>query len=106
MDNTLSKPIIENTTGLLVGELGLEARNKVMDEFGIRRLEKFIKIPGSKPEYKNSFFFLNNMEDKTIYPIIKVVVDKNLPNKIGRKFYKVMKPAPVKNDMSGDVGSI
>lgn len=106
MDNTLSKPIIENTTGLLVGELGLEARNKVMDEFGIRRLEKFIKIPGSKPEYKNSFFFLNNMEDKTIYPIIKVVVDKNLPNKIGRKFYKVMKPAPVKNDMSGDIGTI
>lgn len=94
MDREISKPIIENTRGLFIGELGKEARQKVIEEFGIQHLSELIKLPGSSPEYKNSFLFHNLMQDKRIYPIIKVVMDKD-------KKYKVFTPVKESNESAG-----
>lgn len=72
MDNEISKPIIENTTALFAGALPTTARNKLIQEFSLQYLEDFLKLPGSELKYKNSFVLVNMMQDKTLYPIIKV----------------------------------
>lgn len=72
MDNQISKPIIENTTALFVGSLPTTARNKVIQEFSLEHLSDMLALPGSEVKYKNSFVVVNMMEDKELYPIIKV----------------------------------
>ena len=72
MDNQISKPIIENTTALFVGSLPTAARNKVIEEFSLEHLADLLALPGSELKYKNSFVVVNMMEDKELYPIIKV----------------------------------
>lgn len=94
MDKELAKPIIENTRCLFVGELGSEARKKVIEEFSIPFLEKLLILPGSKPEYKNSFVCYNMMQDKRIFPVIKVIMKKD-------KKYKVFTPVKESNEASG-----
>lgn len=99
MSKDISKPIIENTRGLFIGELGKEARLKVIEEFGLQNLERFIKIPGSSNKYKNCFMFVNNMEPRTLYPIIKVVMDPELGRT--KPKYKVLVPTKESNVMAG-----
>lgn len=72
MDNSISKPIIENTTALFVGSLPNTARKKLMDEFSLHHLEDELALPGSDIRYKNTFVLVNMMQDKELYPIIKV----------------------------------
>lgn len=76
MDNAISKPIIENTTALFVGQLPSTARNKLMHEFSLEYLEELLALPGSDTRYKNSFVLVNMMQDKELYPIIRVIFDK------------------------------
>lgn len=90
MDKEIAKPIVENTRCLLVGELGKEARDKVIQEFGIQHLEHLLRLPGSTPEYANSFVCHNMMQKRTLYPIIKVFLGK------GRKVF-----TPVKEGNAG-----
>ena len=94
MDKELSKPIIENTRCLFVGELGSRAREKVVEEFNIPFLEKLLTLPGSKPEYKNSFVCYNMMQDKRIFPVIKIIMPKD-------RRYKVFTPVKETNAATG-----
>lgn len=98
-NNKISQAIIENTRGLFIGELTLDAREVLMDQFGLRHLEGYIKIPGSKPMYSNSFAFINNMQKKQLYPIIKVVVPKEYGHTMPK--YKVTIPTGEKVAMAG-----
>lgn len=94
-----SKALIENTRGLFVGELTLDARNTVIEQFGLQHLENYIKIPGSSNRYKNCFVFINNMQKKSLYPIIQVEIrqDEN-----GRPVkYKVNTPVKESSVMGG-----
>ena len=75
MDNELAKPLIENTTGLLVGDLTDEARNLVLKSFHIEYLRDKLDLIGSRPEYKNTFLFFNKMQDRQLFPLLKVVLD-------------------------------
>lgn len=75
MDNELAKPLIENTTGLLVGDLTDEARNLVLKSFHIEYLRDKLDLIGSRPEYKNTFLFYNKMQDRQLFPLLKVVLD-------------------------------
>lgn len=68
-----SRSIIENIRCLLLGELTSDARKKVMDIFDIHELEPMLLKPGSDLKYKYSFALINKMQDKRLYPIIKVV---------------------------------
>lgn len=94
MDKELAKPIIENTRCLFVGALGKEARNKVIEEFGIPFLKDLLVLPGSKPEYANTFVCYNMMQTKRIFPLIKVIMDKD-------KKYKVFTPVKEENQATG-----
>lgn len=95
-----AETLIENTRGLFVGELTSDAREIVMEQFGIRHLEPYILMPGSKKEYKNTFFFMNNMQRKSLYPLIKVAIDEE-KWKPGH-MYKVLTPVKEGNTMAGN----
>jgi hypothetical protein len=75
MDNEISKPIVENTTALFVGSLPTTARNKLMKEFSLEYLDELLALPGSELKYKNSFVLINMMQDKELYPIIRVMFE-------------------------------
>ena len=98
-NKVLSQALIENTRGLFIGELTLDARKIVMDQFGIHHLERYIKVPGSSNRYKNSFVFINNMQDKKLYPIIQVEIER-LENGKPRP-YKVNTPVKEQSVMAG-----
>lgn len=98
-DADIAKPLIENTTGLFVGQLTLDARKIVMEQFGLHHLENYLKIPGSSNRFKNSFVFINNMQNKSLYPIIQVQIE---PGENGKpRAYKVNTPVKEKNVMTG-----
>lgn len=98
-DSHIAKPIIENTRGLFIGELTLEARTIIMEQFDLKHIENIIKIPGSSNRYKNCFVFVNNMQKKSMYPIIQVQLEED---ENGRpKKYKVNTPVKESNTMTG-----
>lgn len=98
-DADIAKPLIENTTGLFVGQLTLDARKIVMEQFGLQHLEDYLKIPGSSNRFKNSFVFINNMQNKSLYPIIQVQIEQGENGK--PRAYKVNTPVKEKNVMTG-----
>ena len=75
MDNSISKPIVENTTALFVGSLTESARKKLIQEFSLQYLEERLRLPGSDVKYKNTFVLVNSMQDKQLFPIIKVMFE-------------------------------
>ena len=97
--NPLSKPLIENTRGLFIGDLTLDARNIVIEQFGLQHLKDLIKVPGSSNRYKNCFVFVNNMQTKSLFPIIQVEVEQDEYGKF--KKYKINTPVKEGNTMSG-----
>lgn len=99
-NNKFATPIIENTRALFVGDLTFDARKVVMEQFGLQHLEQYIKIPGSSNRFKNCFLLVNNMQDKSLTPIIKVVIDPEKWNGKDKK-YKVLTPVKEKNAMGG-----
>ncbi len=97
----IAKPLIENTRGLFIGELTTDAREKVIEEFGLQHLKKYIKLPGSNVNYSNCFLFVNMMQKRELYPIIKVVIDPEFKKKYGKDKYKILTPVKEHNVMSG-----
>lgn len=98
-NDKLGAALIENTRGLFVGELTLDARKLVIEQFGIQHLEKYLKIPGSSNKYRNCFAFVNNMQKKNLYPVIQAQIEKG-PD--GRPLqYKVNTPVAESNVMAG-----
>ena len=100
-NNEFARPIVENTRGLFIGKLTQDARDEVIKQFGIKHLETLMMKPGSSPKYKNSFLFVNMMQDKTLYPIIKVVMNPSLEEEYGKKKYKILVPVKEQSVLSG-----
>lgn len=98
-DNKTARALIENTRGLFVGELTLDARKIIMDQFDLHHLEDIIKVPGSSNRYKNCFVFINNMQKKSLYPIIQVQIEDDGEGR--PKKYKVNTPVKERNVMTG-----
>ena len=99
-NNKASQALIENTRGLFIGELTTDAREVVIKQFGLQHLENYIKIPGSSNRYKNCFVFINNMQKKSLFPIIQVQLP--IDEKTGKPVkYKVYTPVKEKNVMGG-----
>lgn len=101
-NNKASQALIENTRGLFVGDLTLDAREIVMDQFGLHHLEKLIKLPGSSKRFKNSFVFINNMQLKELNAIIKIPIEEGANGK--PREYKVNTPVKEVNVMTGSKG--
>lgn len=72
MNRDTLRTLVENLKAIFVGELTADARELLLQNFDMKYLSSLIKIPGSAPEYKNTFLFINKMQDKQLYPIIKV----------------------------------
>lgn len=89
LDNNISKPLIENTRALLIGDLPAEARNEVIKQFDLEYARRMIEIVGSTEEYTNSFTFINKMQSDPLVPIIKLQLDKTKP----RNYYKQFTPS-------------
>lgn len=81
-NNEISKPLIENTTGLLIGDLTMESRETVIQQFDIQYLRDKILSIGSTKELQNAFLFVNKMQDRQLYPILKIVMDVNKKSKM------------------------
>ena len=81
-NNEISKPLIENTTGLLIGDLTMESRETVIQQFDIPYLRDKILSIGSTKELQNAFLFVNKMQDRQLYPILKIVMDGNKKSKM------------------------
>ena len=101
--NEKAKPLIENTTGLFIGELTLDARNALIEQFGLQHLADHIKLPGSAPKYKNCFVFINNMQNKKLYPILQIQFEKDEETGKPRE-YKVNTPVKEVNVLTGSSG--
>ena len=99
-NSKIAQKLIENTTGLFVGELVLDARNTIIQQFDLSHLADLIKIPGSTKQYSNCFVFVNKMQKKNLYPIIQVQIPTD-ENKGKPKQYKVNTPVKEQNVMSG-----
>lgn len=94
LDSTISKPLIENVRGLLIGDLPQEARDEVIKQFDLKQYEDLIMTVGSTEQYQNSFVFINRMEPEPVVPIIKFILD-------GDKARRYLAFSPSK-DMSGN----
>lgn len=68
----LCKSLIENTTGLFVGQLTADARNTVISKFGLEEYRDLFDYHCSDTKFKNSFIFFDKMRSDPAIPIIKV----------------------------------
>lgn len=73
--NPKAMPIIETTTALLVGKLNKATADLVIKYFDVSSKEGIIRFMSSRNEYLRHFLFINNMEPKSLTPIIKVQYD-------------------------------
>ena len=88
-DSPMTKALIENVTGLLIGELEPEAQDSVIKTFNLEDSRDLILSMGKGDLYKNSFVFINRMQGKALKPVLKVILAKN-------KKYKLHTPVRVK----------
>lgn len=96
LDNSISKPLIENVRGLLIGTLPKEAREEVIHQFDLEDKRDLLMKVGSSAEFANSFLFVNNMESNPVVPILKLILDEEKA-----KTHRYIAFTPTK-DMSGN----
>lgn len=92
LDNTLSKPLIENTRGLFIGLLEKDARESVVEKFGLERYEEVLEEMTIDSRFNNSFLFINKMQARPAVPVVKVILDPD-------KKYKLFTPVAQSNSM-------
>lgn len=73
LDNELSRPIIENITGLMIGSLERGAINTVVKRFDLYDYVDLIEDINVEDRYVNSFIFINRMEQRPAIPVLKPV---------------------------------
>lgn len=82
ISNPKAMPIVENTTGLLLGRLAKPTIELIIKYFNADYKEGVIRHMARNNEYNRSFLFINNMEDKPLNPIIKVNYDPEVNYKV------------------------
>ena len=80
--NPKAMPIIETTTGLLIGKLNKATADLVIKYFDVNGKEGIIRHMSESNQYLRHFLFVNNMEPKALAPIIKVQYDPEVKYKI------------------------
>ena len=84
-DNGISKALIENTRALLIGTLSPEAKETVIEKFGLEEYVEALDMIGSSKDTSNSFLFINNMQKHSLAPVLKVHLEEG-------KEYKLFTP--------------
>lgn len=85
LDSGVSKSLVENTTALFVGLLEEEARKTVIEKFSLQDYEEVLRDMKTSSEFRNSFLFINKMEDRPAVPVLRVKLED------GKK-YKLFTP--------------
>ena len=86
VNNRVSEALIENTTGLLIGQLeSQDAIDLVVRKFGLEDRRSTIESISRGREFTNSFLFINKMEQDSLEPVLKLNLRK------GKK-YKMYTP--------------
>lgn len=76
MDNPMSKPLIENITGIFIGRLeDEEVRQSVIERFGLSKYSELMQYMSKDSRFMNSFLFINRMEEGPSIPVVKVVLE-------------------------------
>lgn len=73
LDSPAARPIVENITGLLVGNLERGARSMVIEKFGLQEYGDMIDRINTEDRFANSFLFINRMEQRPSVPVLRVI---------------------------------
>lgn len=82
LSNPKATPIIETTTALLIGKLNKSTADIVIEKFDIESKEGIIRYMSNNNKYLRHFLFINNMESRTLSPILKVQYDPGVSYKL------------------------
>ena len=93
LNNSVSRSLVENVRGLFIGLLEPEAREIVIEKFGLEDYRDILEEMPTDSKYNNSFLFINKMQPRPAVPILKVILDS------GRK-YKLFTPVAVNNSFT------
>lgn len=91
-DASLSKALIENTKALLIGQLTPDAKQLVIDKFGLEEYEEALDLMETSRGTAYSFLFINRMQRHALSPILKLYLEPG-------KTYKLF--TPVAQSISG-----
>ncbi len=91
--NPISKPLIENVKGILIGKLPRDAREEAIRTFDLEDKREVLESIGEDEEHANTFLFVNNMQTNSLTALLKIILDKD------RK-YKLITPVARQNEMS------
>lgn len=80
--NKVAQPIIENTTGLLLGKLNKVTLKEVVETFDLQGKADILLRMSHSNEYLRHFVFINSMETKPLVPILKVPYDTSIKYKL------------------------
>lgn len=91
--NPISKPLIENVKGLLIGKLSRDAREEVIKTFDLENRRDVLETIGEDEEHDNTFLFVNNMQSNSLTALLKIILDKD-------KKYKLITPVAQQSNMT------
>lgn len=91
--NPISKPLIENVKGLLIGKLSRDAREEVIKTFDLENRRDILETIGEDEEHDNTFLFVNNMQSNSLTALLKIILDKD-------KKYKLITPVAQQSNMT------
>lgn len=89
--NPKAMPIVETTTALLVGKLNPTTADLVIKYFDVGTKAGLIRHMSKESQYLRHFLFINNMEPRSLSPIIKVQYDPSVS-------YKILTPSKSGNE--------
>lgn len=90
LDNPISRPIVENITGILIGNLESNACNEVINRFDLGDYADIIRAINTEDRFVNSFVFINKMEQRPSIPVVRAIWNKS-------HHYKVFEAVPQTN---------
>ena len=90
LDNPISRPIVENITGILIGNLESNACNEVINRFDLGDYADIIRVINTEDRFVNSFVFINKMEQRPSIPVVRAIWNKS-------HHYKVFEAVPQTN---------
>jgi len=91
VENPIAQPLIENISAMFVSRMNTKTRDEVAKIFGLEQdVVDCIDELSLDEKYENAFLFINRMQMKSMLPVIKVLLDKNVE-------YKLLTPVSTSN---------
>lgn len=82
--------LIENVKALVVGKMNPEAKEEMIQTFGLEKEAGWLDRLGTSSKYENAFLFINRMQPTPATPVIKVLLEP--AEEGGYRKYKLFRP--------------